>query len=70
MFHREVWVTTPKQYPHYIEISLSKIYNEYFEIHIYHTIFFMIPYESFPHQHMWIHILNCMSQIAMIKMWQ
>jgi hypothetical protein len=49
---------------------LSKIYNEYFEIHIYHTIFFMIPYESFPHQHMWIHILNCMSQIAMIKMWQ
>jgi len=47
IFHREGWVTTPKQYPHCTEISLSKIYNEYFEIHIQHTMFFHDPIWEF-----------------------
>jgi hypothetical protein len=43
IFHRDLQVTTPKQYPHYSEISLSKIYHESFEIHIQHTMFFHDP---------------------------
>jgi hypothetical protein len=43
IFHKDLGVTTPKQYPHYVKISLSKIYHEYFEIHIQHTIFFHDP---------------------------
>jgi hypothetical protein len=45
----DLWVTIPKQNPHCIEISLSRICHESFEIHIQHTMFLHDHDEHFPH---------------------
>jgi hypothetical protein len=52
ILHKDLHVTTPKQYPHCIEIRFSIIYHEPFEIHIQHTMFFNDLNERFPHQHL------------------
>jgi hypothetical protein len=38
ILHRDFEITTPKQYPHYMEINLSRINHEPFEIHIHGSL--------------------------------
>lgn len=66
ILNHNLWVTTSKQHYDCIEIGLSTIYHEYFEIDILHTIFFMTLTNAF-HINICESTSYCMSQIAMVK---
>ncbi len=65
IFHRDLQVITPTQYLYYIDIKLSRIYHEPFEIHIQHNMFFHDLNEFF--HILELHLTNCNGLNTTIK---